>query len=361
MPMLPMFTVRALPHPEYRRDSIIPDRWVIISTERAGRPIESLPFRLDDQAVWCPFCEGRESETPNEHESLREAGTSSDRPGWRVRVVPNRFPAVRSVDSSGPPSDHHQQPGIGQHEVILECPHHESQLANFSTEQFYDVLWMYRQRMRYHHDMRQFRYAQLFKNVGAAAGASLEHSHAQLIAMPLIPRELQAELDAVATHWNETRKCLYCELIDRERHGPRTIGESSHFIAIAPFASRFCFECWILPLHHESHFDAIDDVTLTIFARDLQRLLQVLSHSLGNADYNLIFHTAPFDDERNHYHWHLEMIPRLTQAAGFEWGTGYAINPVPPEQAAEFFRDRLARPKQSIADGLVTPEVPKGV
>jgi len=332
----PGFIVRPLPHAELRKDPLV-DRWVIISTERAGRPIETPTAKMPSQIEYCPFCEGREAETPDELFALRDPLTPIDGPGWRVRVVPNRYPAVRMREV--PTMTHANcQPGIGSHEVFVECPHHERNIAYFSIDGIAEVLESYQQRLAFWRADGRLRYGQLFKNVGPSAGASLEHSHAQLIVLPLVPRDVQAELDAVHRHHHETGRCLLCDLMQQERRSGRFILESSAFTVFAPFASRFSFESWIFPNRHHVHFDEMTSEERLDFAEVLRTMLRRLD-LLGQPDFNLVLHTAPFDhvDERD-FHWHMEILPRMTQAAGFEWGTGFAINPIPPEQAAEFFR-----------------------
>jgi len=321
------FRVRPLPFPELRKDPVV-DRWVIVSTERGGRPIEKTPS-LPSQSSWCPFCEGQEHDTPGELLAFRSPGSPADGPGWWVRVVPNRFPAVRLTSPSA----------FGAHEVFIECPRHERDLARLPVGSVCEVFESYRQRLAFWRADGRLAYGQLFKNVGAPAGASLEHSHAQLIVLPMVPSDVRAELDAAKQHHIETRRCVFCDLMRSERESERFVARSEHFTAFAPYASRFAWEVWVFPDRHDPHFDAITPAERDDLAGLVRLLLRRLGDALPQPDYNLVLHTAPFSHSPHEpYHWHLEILPRTTQAAGFEWGTGFAINPVPPEQAAMFYR-----------------------
>jgi UDPglucose--hexose-1-phosphate uridylyltransferase len=334
--------LRSLPMPELRKDPIV-GRWVIIATERAKRPITARKEPPADDGSPCPFCAGREGETPHEILSYRERGTRPNEKGWRVRVVPNKFPALQIEGGLGKRGDgiYDKMNGVGAHEVIIECPFHETTLANLSEENIREVLWVYRDRLVDLKKDTRLVYGMVFKNVGAAAGASLEHTHSQLIVTPIVPINVWEEMSGALDFFNYRGRCIYCDIIHQETSaGARAVLDTPNFLCCAPFASRFPFETWILPKNHNSHFENIHKLEVDELGTVLKTILLKLEVALDKPAYNYIIHTAPFDTQAlPHYHWHIEVIPRLTRVAGFEWGTGFYINPVPPEQAAEFLRE----------------------
>jgi len=327
--------------PELRKDPVSA-RWVIIATERARRPHD---FKTDPQPVragFCPFCEGCEESTPPEIMAYREAGTSPDTPGWRVRVVPNLFPALQiegDLDKRGI-GIYDRTNGIGAHEIIVETPKHVLSLSALTNEHVEEVLWTYRDRLVDLKKDKRFNYGMIFKNVGQAAGASLEHTHSQLIVTPIIPKTVTDEMKGCEDFYGYRGRCLFCDMIEQEiSSGERVVLEGENFVAFEPYAARFPFETWILPKRHSSHFENLQKLGIAELAADLRTLLLKLETALDYPPYNYIVHTSPFNvGDLNHYHWHIEVIPRLTRVAGFEWGTGFYINPVPPENAAEYLR-----------------------
>lgn len=334
-------SLQGLPMPELRKDPIV-GRWVIIATERARRPVppKADPYPPVDQ---CPFCEGHEQHTPHEILAYRSRGTRSDEPGWRVRVVPNKFPALQIEGELNKRGDgiYDRMHGIGAHEVILECPFHESTLANLTEDNIREILWVYRDRLVDLKKDPRLVYGMVFKNVGAAAGASLEHSHSQLIVTPIVPINVWEEMTGALEFFNYRGRCIYCDMVYQEASTQkRVVMESPHFLAFCPYAARFPFETWILPKIHNSHYENIQKIEVDELATVLKTVLMKLEVALEKPAYNYIIHTSPFDTQSlPHYHWHIEVIPRLTRVAGFEWGTGFYINPVPPEQAAAMLQE----------------------
>lgn len=327
--------------PELRKDPVV-GRWVIIATERGARPSDfSTPTEPPDRG-FCPFCEGNEDKTPREIMALRDPGTDPDGPGWRVRVVPNKYPALQVEGALGkaPHGLFDTMNGIGAHEVIIDSPSHELSLADLGVEQVSKVLKAYQMRLEDLSRDKRFRYILLFKNHGEEAGASLEHSHTQLIATPIIPKRVMEELEGSLRHFENKERCIYCDIIDQEIYdGRRIIMESEHFLVISPFAARFPFEAWVIPRRHEPHFHRLDRVVREDMAEVLGTLLRKINIALDEPAYNFVIHTAPINDGREWYfHWHLELMPKLTRVAGFEWGSGFYINPTPPEDAAEYLR-----------------------
>lgn len=281
--------------------------------------------------------------TPREILAYRPQGGDSNRPGWTIRVVPNKFPALQIEGDLGREGIglYDRMNGIGAHEVIIETPEHKHTLADLAPKQLEDVLWAYRDRMvDLKRDLR-LRYILVFKNHGLAAGATLEHTHSQLIALPVIPTSVAAEIDGCRAHYQQKERCIYCDIIRQElSDAERIVAENPEFLSITPFASRFPFEMWILPKRHEAYFEESQKTQFELLARILSESLRRMDRVLSKPAYNFILHTSPLHEKTGAlYHWHIELIPKLTQVAGFEWGTGFYINPVTPEEAAKFLRE----------------------
>ena len=334
--------------PELRKDPVV-GRWVIISTERSRRPGNFVPETFTVPEAFSPFIEGREDMTPPEVYAVRPGGGPANGPGWTVRVVPNKFPALEiegTLDRRGE-GLYDKMNGIGAHEVVIEGPEPERALADQPVERIQQVLVAYRERMR---DLRRdprLRYVLVFKNHGAGAGASLEHAHSQIIATPIIPRMVQEELDGARRYFELKERCVFTDILHQETadgNGRRVVSQNARFLALEPFAPRFPFETWILPKQHRSSYHTIDDEQEFLeLARILKDTLLRLNLALDSPPYNFVLHTAPLeDDDLPYYHWHLEIMPKLTRVAGFEIGSGFYINPTPPEDAAQFLRDVVA-------------------
>jgi UDPglucose--hexose-1-phosphate uridylyltransferase len=329
--------------PELRKDPIV-GRWVIIAHERAKRPHD---FKLEaheqiDPGL-CPFCEGNEDKTPPEIVAYRERGTHANAPGWRIRVVPNKFPALKIEGNLNKRGEgiYDKMAGVGAHEVIIESPRHQISMTSLSEDNIREVLWVYRDRLVDLKKDTRLVHGMLFKNVGAAAGASLEHTHSQLIVTPIVPISVWEEMTGALEFFHYRGRCIYCDMVQQEiSTEKRIVLDTPHFTAICPYASRHPFETWILPKAHSSHFENIPKPGVDDLGSVLRQVLCKLEQALDTPPYNYIIHTAPFDhQELPHYHWHIEIIPRLTKIAGFEWGSGFYINPVPPEDAAAYLRE----------------------
>lgn len=329
--------------PELRKDPIT-GRWVIIATERAKRPSDFVRDKVEIRgAGFCPFCYGNESKTPPEIIAYRGDGSTRNSPGWSLRVVPNKFPALGIEGSLNRQGEglYDKMSGIGAHEVVIETPDHQKTLATLSTRQIEDVLWAYRDRIIDLKKDRRFKYIMIFKNHGESAGASLEHTHSQLIALPVVPKRVREETDGAREYFNFRERCIFCDIIRQETEsGIRVIADTPAFIAVAPFAPRFPFEIWIMPRVHQSAFEDSQKQEFEQLAVILKDMLMRLDKVLDYPAYNYIIHTSPIPETPNeHYHWHLEIMPKLTKIAGFEWGTGFHINPTPPEESAKFLRE----------------------
>ena len=330
--------------PELRKDPLT-GRWVIIANDRAKRPSDFIrePVRPSAAGI-CPFDYGNEMKTPPEVLAYRNSG-GRDEPGWRVRVVPNKFPVLGIEGELFRQGDgmYDKMNGIGAHEVIIEGPDHNQTLAEMPEKLIEEVLWAFKERVNDLKKDRRFLYIILFKNFGEAAGASLDHPHSQLIALPIIPSVVKTEVFAAKQFYDLKERCIFCDIIRQESAtGARLISETDRFSVIAPYAPRFPFETWILPQRHESHFEDADAATIANLARVLKSTIAKLEKVLERPAYNFIVHIAPVQEgQLLHYHWHIEIIPRLTRVAGFEWATGFYINPTPPEESAKFMREAV--------------------
>ena len=328
--------------PELRKDPVV-GRWVIISTERARRPNDFQREPVRPKGENCVFCPGNEDKTPPEILAGRPSDSLPNTPGWTYRVVPNKFPALRIEGDLEPTGEglFDRMNGVGAHEVVVETPDHRGSLATMDVEALGEVLVAFRERLLDLKKDPRFEYVLVFKNHGEAAGASLEHPHSQLIATPITPIMVTEELEGSLRYWEMKERCVWCDIVRQERRSRhRIIVEANGFVALAPFAPRFPFETWILPTHHRSAFDdnGVDDLRglADVLGDFLRRLDQVLQHP----PFNFVLHTAPLrDGPLEHFHWHLEVMPKLTNVAGYEWGSGFFINPVPPEDAAAALRE----------------------
>lgn len=328
--------------PELRKDPII-GRWVIISTERGKRPTHYGDTRRRVAPKACPFCPGNESATPPEVIAYRPDGSNPNQPGWSLRVVSNKYPAliIEGELNREPKGIYDKMSGIGSHEVIIETPDHALDLSDLPIRKIKDVLWVYRERYLDLQRDPRFKYILMFKNHGEAAGASVEHSHSQLIATPIIPKRVAEELIGAKKYYEYKERCIFCDIIRQEiTDQERIVIETDSFIAFQPYASRFPFETWLLPKAHISNYIDTDIDMHEELALALKKVLQRLKIGLANPPFNYILHTAPVGNEyRDYYHWHIEIIPKLTKVAGFEWGTGFYINPTKPEDSAKFLRE----------------------
>jgi UDPglucose--hexose-1-phosphate uridylyltransferase len=327
---------------EIRKDPIL-GRWVIIASERSERPSDYLPPREEPVGGVCPFCSGSEEHTPPELLAIAEPGRRPDAPGWRVRVVPNKFPALRIEGELGERREgiFERMQAIGAHEVIIESPEHRTRLADMSPQQVADVAKAYVQRVAALGRDRRLRYVLLFKNQGAEAGATLEHAHTQIIATPVVPKRVVEEMEGARRHFDAHGRCIFCDMVEQETSAAsRIVRDDESFLALVPFAARFPYETWILPRRHALRFEDLDAAGVRSFAAVLRDTLRRLDAVLGTPAFNFVIHTAPSgtDVSTEAYHWHLEIMPKLAKVAGFEWGSGFYINPTPPEYAAEQLR-----------------------
>ena len=329
--------------PELRKDPIS-ERWVIIANDQVRRPSDfvrdSVPAVRFERI--CPFCPGHEDTTPPELLAHRN-GSGANQPGWSLRVVPSKFPVLRVEGDLQREGEglFDRMDGIGAHEMVIETPEHALRMTELSDANIEEVFWAFRERMRDLRNDHRLRYVLLFKNYGESAGAQLEHTHSQLIALPVVPKRVQEELDVARRYYDFKERCIFCDLVRQEmKAGTRVVTETDQYLVVEPYAARFPFETWILPKRHQSHFEESGGAEFGNLAWVLKTTLRKLERVLERPPYNLLIHTAPLQEAScPYYHWHIEIIPKLTRVAGFEWGTGVYINPTPPEESAKFLRD----------------------
>ncbi len=362
---------------DLRKDPLL-DHWVIMAanrSQRSGAFIESPPF---EPGLPCPFCEGHEEETPPEVLAFRDESGKTDGPHWRVRVVPNKFPAVETCGDSNPKrqrgtprgtpretalqssltlrvsvdrSREQNVPSLdagiyqhldacGAHEVIIESPRHVASTSDLSAAELAEVFLAYQMRLAHWKRDQRMAYGQVFKNVGQAAGASLEHAHSQLLVIPRVPNVIAAEMTAALDYFRRRGRCPFCDMIREElADGRRIIEETAHHMSFAPYAARLPFETWILPKGHAGHYEETPREQIEDLAGILRSVIQRLEAAVGRCAYNYVLHTTPFGTTAPaHYHWHIEIVPAMVKTAGFELGSGWFINPVPPEASAKLMR-----------------------
>lgn len=289
----------------------------------------------------CPLCEGQELSAGREIWAARD-GTPPDGPGWQVRVVPNRVPALRveagsDILGQGP---FRHRPGLGAHEVVVESPRHDATWFTMSVADLARVLGAWRHRLA---DLRRdsrLAAAVAFKNHGVEAGARLVHGHSQIVAMPLVPEALGAQVAAAARHHDATGRCLLCDVVREERASSlRVVVDIGDALAMAPYAARSPFSLWVVPTRHGVRFDESTDTDRNAVATVLHDVLGRLARELELPAFNAVLQTAPSAvPAGGTFHWYLELVPRVLRASGLEVGTGVSINPVPPEKAARVLR-----------------------
>lgn len=328
---------------EFRKDPIL-GKWVIVAPDRATRPFDHEQHGTTASDL-CPFCKGNERATPDAVLTIPSDGSPESSPDdWVVRVIPNRYPAVaNSTDAMANFNYFERTPAVGYHEVIVESPSHEKAMRDLSIAQIARVMRAWRNRLAAVSSDESIAHTMIFKNEGAAAGASLEHVHSQLLAMSFMPPETEAELAAGQKRFNQTGSDAWSEMLDRElEDGSRIVATTDEHILYCPFASRFSGQMCIHPKASMPGFESTSDHDLTLLAELLKTALESLNDVFPEAPFNLGLHTAPPRDARHHaYRWHLTITPRLTGIAGFEIGSGSWINVVSPEDAAARYRDAM--------------------
>ncbi len=324
---------------ELRREPIT-RMWVVVTTDHPKGPDDYLPFkppyRLLEPEGPCPFCPGNEATTPQELYVVGQGGG-----GWSVRVVPNKFPFfhIEGEFDRRPVGMYDVMEAIGAHEIVIESPDHNQSLALMDPNQIGRILLTYRERLLDLEKDRRFQQFLILKNY---PGVFNRHPHSHLLAMPVIPRRIDEEIGGVLDYYQRKERCIFCDLIKQEIfEKKRVILETVHFLVFSPFASRYPFESWIVPKVHASDFHHIEEEVLEDLSRAIQSLFVRFYKLLSDPPYSLAFHTSPVQDRfhRPEFHWHMEARLRIGLREGFEWGTGFFVNPTPPEDAAAYLRE----------------------
>lgn len=325
-------------HMQQIRKHYFLDEYCIIAERRKSRPTDfrkATAARAD--ASSCPFCPGNEEMTPKSEAVYTDAGIFSDGisrvTGWNMRVFPNFFPAlVPDPDISPVDMDWTALPGQGYHEVIVDSPGHTDNPADFSIHQIEQLLSVFRDRYQFYCSKSHVKYVSIFKNWGREAGASLSHSHSQLIALPILPPMIKRETEAIS----RDSACPFCDIVMKESHSSRLIDGNGGWISIAPFFSEAPYECWILPHRHISSLAEMNDAEKKSLALALKRALMSMRSVLNDPPYNCMIFQLP-----DHYHLNIRIKPAISKIAGFEKGTGVYINSFAPEMVAAQLRQKL--------------------
>ena len=317
---------------------------MIFATERAKRPHDFVrrvsPGEAQVSKAICPFCPGNEASTPSDILVLRKDGSSP----WSVRVVPNKFAALApggTTEHKQVGSIYREMDGVGAHEVIIETPEHDQTLGFMEKSQIVNVLRAYQRRYLALREQSWAKLILVFRNHGESAGTSLAHPHSQLIATPVVPKDIRRRYEVATGYYDDTHRCLYCDIVENEKQlGERILLQTRRFVVFHPFASRSPFETWIVPNRHQPSFGQVPEDDFVELAHVLRRTLFSLHKALSDPDYNYVIHSAPVEDElKSYYLWHIQIIPRLTKVAGFELGSGMSINTAFPEETARFMRE----------------------
>jgi UDPglucose--hexose-1-phosphate uridylyltransferase len=332
--------------PELRQNPATKE-WVIIATERARRPEElgaGVCAILPDEQANCPFCPGHEAKTPKEILSYRSYGTTPNESGWWIRIIPNKFAALEpegDLNRSKSEDFFLFMAGVGEHEVLIESPDHDKLLATMDQKQAEEIFLAYRERYITLSQDKRFEMVTIFKNHGFKAGTSLRHPHSQIIATPVIPMHIRHRIEEAMRYYDDNGCCVYCVMIDKEKKsGERVVMETDNFIVFEPFAATSPFETWVLPKKHDSTFDNISPERCKELAFVMRQTMIKIYRPLNNPDYNYMIFSSPCHErDLEYYHWHIQIVPRVTAVAGFELGSGIYINTVPPETAARLLRE----------------------
>jgi UDPglucose--hexose-1-phosphate uridylyltransferase len=338
-----------LSYNELRKDYLV-DRWVVIATERARRPVDFFKQRAPQTQNFatCPLCPGNEHVTPPAvlvYLPAEDGGIKKDKEegdfrykNWLIRCVPNMYPAFtppkNPKDAAQIRRGNNFGYAIGHHEVLIESPNHNDHPANAELPQLVHLINAYKDRLNNLAQNPYVQYVQIFRNHGLEAGASQSHAHSQIIATPFTPSNVNNELAASKDYWDKQAKCPFCDIIKKEAETSRFIMDNEHFMVIAPYASVHPMEFWIIPKRHSPNILDLTQVETETFAQTLKTALKALKDLVNDPPYNYGFHLALNKDAQNYYHWHLEVYPTLAIWAGFEKSTGMYINTVNPETAA---------------------------
>ncbi|MFH1709541.1 MAG: galactose-1-phosphate uridylyltransferase [bacterium] len=320
--------------------------WVIIAIERAKRPEE---FQVPEEAEvpetlkTCPFCAGNESLTPDELFAFRTYDTKPGTPGWWIRVVPNKYPALvpaGDIKRMQAENFYRYMDGVGSHEIVIESPEHNKSIATMDQKQVEELFLAYRERFIFLKKDPRFEMILIFKNHGKEAGTSIRHPHSQIVAAPITPNHVRHYVEETMRYFDDNGECVYCSILQKEMGKERIILETDNFAAFIPFAARSPFEIWVMPKKHASAYEHISEIEIKELAFVMRQTLKKLHKALNDPAYNFVILSAPcHEEELEYFHWYIQIVPRVASVAGFEMGSGVYINTVIPEEAAKFLRE----------------------
>jgi UDPglucose--hexose-1-phosphate uridylyltransferase len=325
--------------PELRLN-LITREWVIIAREKGKRPEDFIGARerkrLPEFVDTCPFCPGNEAKTPHEQYRI------SDEKGWKIRVVPNKF-AVLSKDGERQRINvglKKNVNGVGLHEVIIETPAHNLTTATMHVEQLKEVMQTYKDRFVEIYKDPRVEHVIIFKNNGPASGTTIEHSHSQIVGIPVAPLQIRSRIENSMRYFDETGECLLCNTLNDElSDGSRILCNTEHFVSFVPYAALSAFHIWIFPKRHSGSFSDIRPEEMWDLAINLKKTMLKLYYGLEHPDFNYVIRSGKPDNSSSEFiHWYISIVPRVAMASGFELGSGMYINPLMPEVSAEFLR-----------------------
>ncbi|MBW6440548.1 galactose-1-phosphate uridylyltransferase [Patescibacteria group bacterium] len=323
------------------RKDLVSGTWVLFSTKRGQRPDfnkkEGLQKETEQEKDHCPFCKNNVDE--QEKDVLVYTKQDGD---WSLKVFPNKFPALSSAFKDVNKREHgpfEVIDGIGYHEVLI-TENHTDDIAEMDVIRVAEMIDAYQERYISLMNQKHIKYISIFKNYGKDAGASIRHPHSQIVAMPIIDRDVYRSIKGSEKYFNVHKECVHCVMIDYENQSKkRTIFENEEFIVICPFVSRVSFEMRIYPKRHLSYFERITDEKKIKLAEAMKYCLAKLKENLNNLSYNMFLHTSPCDGKTyDHYHWHFEIFPKTNTWAGLELSTGTEVCSMLPERSAEMLR-----------------------
>ena len=314
------------------------EEYCLIAPGRSKRPSVFKAEKNEGASNRCVFCAGEEDKTPLATAVYKDGNILKDEEGsrisgWEMRCIPNLYPAL-SPDAGEVSSVSDTLPGYGYHEVIVETPSHEKVIPDFSDDEMSLLMKVYRDQVVHYESLDRIEYVSLFKNWGEKAGASLAHTHSQLIALPVRPPVLVEEMKAIES----LSECPYCEIVEKESNSERLIYENNYFIVIAPYCSMIPYEMWLLPKMHIHHISEFDDEQLVSLGNAIRSALSGLLDNIGEIPYNYMFYQLK---DEPCYHFNLKIQPVTTKAAGFEKNTGIYINTMSPETAAKYLQGKF--------------------
>lgn len=335
--------------PELRRDPITRG-WVIVAPERQRRPSDFFTKSAKEETGHCPFCSLHEDDSKESLQNFSAPENSEE--DWNISVIEDKYPLLNPTESSEGFGDgmYDLRGGYGHHELVIESREHSACFESMSLKHIEAIFSAYQQRMINLSKDVKVSHVLISRNTGHYAGANIHHPHSHIVGLPIVPKKIFEEMEGSGNYFDYRERCLFCDIITQEGDDKsRVIMEDEHFIAFCPYASRFPFEVTIIPRIHQSGFESINSAEIESLAKHVKSIFKGINSLLGDPPLNYIIHSAPFSDcghrefEKSHsfFHWHIEILPKLTRIAGFEWGTGFYINPMLPEEAAEHIREEL--------------------